>query len=428
MKANGNADQSFTNTLLNNGTPVTSGAAYKISANPGGHTPEEISVDPATGEVTFTKALYDKMTPPDLTRSTGPAARITIEATHQGRTASFTFTVTDHFSPRDNHSSVVLGPYIYVIGGVTQISSSGVPQDSDNEVWRSPDGGETWDRLEASDPAKRFSARYALTSAVLGNTVYVIGGQADGSGVPLADVVWSSENGADWTRVPSAAGPDNRLAPRFSHSSVVLDNAIYVINGLGSRTISRPAGTTVLPSIPIREVRKSSDGTNWTNIPITSEADGGAPFLSRNDFAMEMLDNKIYIMGARTGASSTGNDVLESSDGGLWTQVDTSGHRFTERRRHSSAVLGDTLYVIGGIGTTAAANERGDIWKSADKGRRWTQVAANAQVLGRSWHTSPVLGDAIYIIGGSKKIGGLQNDVWKSTDGGVTWNNVHKNP
>ena len=59
---------------------------------------------------------------------------------------------------------------------------------------------------------------------------------------------------------------------------------------------------------------------------------------------MEVLDNAIHIMGGTTVASRTGDDVLESSDG--------------------------ALYVIGGIEFTAAANEREDIWMSADKGRR----------------------------------------------------------
>ena len=72
VPANGNAPQTFTNTLLNNGTPVTAGAAYRISANPGGHTPEEIRVNEGTGEVTFTKELYDKMTPSDPARPPGP--------------------------------------------------------------------------------------------------------------------------------------------------------------------------------------------------------------------------------------------------------------------------------------------------------------------------------------------------------------------
>ena len=404
--------QTFTNELRLGTTPVTASVTYAITQPPGYTGP--ITLDPATGAVSFGRDVYDK-----VTRSRTPE-RVTVQATHQGRTASFTFTVTDHFSPRDKHSSVVLDPYIYVIAGQTRVPSSGVPSLASNEVWRSPDGGETWDRLAASDPAKRFSARFEHTSAMLGNTVYVIGGQADGRGTPMADVVWKSTDGVDWTQVSEAAGSANRLTPRYSHRAVVLGNEIYVINGLGldsTTTITR-----------IREVRKSLDGTNWTNVPIALPGAGGALFPPRDSFAMELLDNKIYIMGGTPVSSRTADDVLESSDGGLWTQVDTSGHRFTERRRHSSAVLGDALYVIGGIEPTAAANERGDIWKSADKGRRWTQVAANAQVLGRSWHTSPVLGDAIYIIGGSKKIGGLQNDVWKSTDGGVTWNNVHKNP
>ena len=410
VSTNRNAPQSFTNTLLNNGAPVTAGASYRISANPGGHTPEEISVDPATGEVTFTKALYDNMTPLDLTQPTGPPARVTVEATYQGKTASYDFTVTDHFSPRDKHTSVVLGTDIYVIAGRTRSASLSVSSLASNEVWRSPDGGETWDRLEASDPAKRFSARSHLSSAVLGNTVYVIGSR-EGVGTPSADVMWKSTDGADWTRVPEATNPANRLPARYSHRSVVLGNEIYVINGTGTSSF--------------RDIWRSSDGTTWTSVPIPS----GFTFFSRTNFAMEVLDNKIYIMGGETAVSQ--NDVLELSDTAPWVRVDTSGHRFTARIRHSSAVLGDALYVIGGIEPTTAANERGDIYKSTDKGRRWSpvpQAAANAQALGRSWHTSPVLGDAIYIIGGSKKVGGLQNDVWKSTDGGVTWRNVHKNP
>ena len=104
VPANGNAVQSFTNTLRLGTTRVTAGAVYSISANPGGHTPEEISVNERTGEVTFTKALYDTMTPSDPTRPTGPPATVTVQAAYQGKTASYRFTVTDHFSPRRLHN------------------------------------------------------------------------------------------------------------------------------------------------------------------------------------------------------------------------------------------------------------------------------------------------------------------------------------
>ena len=403
VSTNGNTAQRFTNTLRANGTALSSGVSYRIGA-PAGYT-GPITLDSATGAVSFGREVYDK-----VTRSRTPE-RVTIEATYQGKTASYTFTVTDHFSPRRGHTSVVAGGDIYVIGGNTQSGP-------DNEVWRSPDGGATWDRLAASAPTKRFSRRYSHSSAVLGNTIYVIGGGTNAA-TTVTDVVWTSEDGADWTRISAATAAD-RLAARFEHRSVVLGNEIYVING--------SVITTAVGVSNTRDVRRSRDGTTWTNVTITLPVDGGAPFPPRNDFAMEVLDNAIYIMGGTTVASGTGDDVLESSNGALWTQVDTSGNRFTARQRHSSAVLGGVLYVIGGIEFTAAANEREDIWSSADKGRRWTQVATNAQVLGRSWHTSPVLDGAIYVIGGSKQTGGLQNDVWKSTDGGVTWQNVHANP
>ena len=142
VDTNGNATQTFTNTLLADGAAVTAGAAYRISANPGGYTSEEISVDASTGTVSFTKALYDKMTPSDPAQPTGPPAVITIEATHRGKTASYTFTVTDHFSPRRYHASAALSGALYVIGGFDGT-------DSLNDVWKSTDGGVTWTNVHA---------------------------------------------------------------------------------------------------------------------------------------------------------------------------------------------------------------------------------------------------------------------------------------
>ena len=117
---NGNADQKHTNRLLiksgrdPEGTPVppaapgSPGAAFSITKKPAGLA-NEITVNAATGEVSFGRALYDKITPSDITQPTGPPQTVTVQAAYQGKTASYTFTVTDHFSPRENHRSVVLG-------------------------------------------------------------------------------------------------------------------------------------------------------------------------------------------------------------------------------------------------------------------------------------------------------------------------------
>ena len=92
VSTNGDTTQRFTNTLRANGTALSSGVSYRISA-PAGYT-GPIILDSATGAVSFGRAIYDK-----VTRSRTPE-RVTIEATYQGETASYSFTVTDHFSPQ----------------------------------------------------------------------------------------------------------------------------------------------------------------------------------------------------------------------------------------------------------------------------------------------------------------------------------------
>ena len=91
----------------------------------------------------------------------------------------------------------------------------------------------------------------------------------------------------------------------------------------------------------------------------------------------------------------------------------------SDESSHSSAVVGNDIYVIGGL---RGINRRNDIWKSGDNGAAWSQVTVNpasSVFSAREKHTSVVQGGALYVIGG----GGsgaitLFNDVWKSTDGG----------
>ena len=174
VSTNRNADgtykpQTYTNTLLHNGTPVTAEAAYSITGKPAGFT-GRITVNEATGEVTFGAAALDKV------NADGPQ------------------TVTIHFSPRRYHTSAVLNGDLYVIGG-----SDGTNDFDD--VWTSADRGVTW-RQAATTP--RYPARTAHSSAVLGGTLYIIAGSV--SGIGADDDIWRSTNlGSTWVNVH--AGP-----------------------------------------------------------------------------------------------------------------------------------------------------------------------------------------------------------------------------
>ena len=411
--------QTYTNTLLNNGTPVTAGAAYSITDKPAGLT-GQITVNEATGEVTFGKPALDKV------NADGPQT-VTIQAAYKGKTASYSFTVTDHFSPRDLHTSVVLGGDIYVIGGVTQklfvsltSGTPSTPQISSNEVWRSSDGGLTWDQVAGST---RFTDRANHGSVVLDGALYVIAGAAGNSGVTGRDDVWrSTDRGVTWSRV-TPAGASVSFPMDYSFASAVLGTTMYVMGGIKFGPLTR-----------YDQVWQSTDrGASWTDI--TTTATTSPPrFSARSATAAVVLGGpgaaKLYVIGGTTttGAGNNGlDDVWESSDGTSWTHVNASAaasDKFPARKEHSAVAVGDTVYVIAG---DQGGSTRRDVWTSGDKGATWTQATANAEFPARRNHASAARGGALYVIGGEGSTQ-LFNDVWKSTDGGQTWTNVHANP
>ena len=422
--------QTYTNKLLYEGKAVTAGVVYSITGKPAGITngiTNEITVDPTSGEVSFGKPLYDKMTPPVPPSATVPPSpvgpqTVTVQAAYQGKTASYTFTVTDHFSPRRNHTSVVLGSDIYVIGGETRSSSTSgsgssftvIPALQSDEVWRSGDGGLTWDQV-AGAGSERFPERAYHGSVVLGGDIYVIAGTHGSFGNSKRNDVWKSSNkGKSWTR--TAAGVTFPMDNRFA--SAVLNNAILIMGGL-----------RLSPLGALDEVWQSSDGTSWSKVTTS-----GTVFSPRFNASSVVLGSgsaaEVYLIGGYARApSSSLNDVWKSSDGASWNHVNsaTGTTKFPVRSGHTAVAVkdaagGDILYVIGGAQGSAP---RRDVWKSVDRGVNWTRVTAAAQFGARDNHSSVVLGGALYVIGG-KRGRGFYNDVWKSDDG-ATWVNVHKN-
>ena len=467
VAANGNVDQTYTNRLFYNGKPVNLGAVYSITGKPAGIT-NEIAVNPTTGEVGFGKPLYDKMTPPVPPSATVPPPpvgpqTVTVQAAYQGKTASYTFTVTDHFSPRRYHSSVVLGSDIYVIGGETRSSSTSgsgssltiIPALQSDEVWRSGDGGLTWDQVAGSN---RFSARTSHGSVVEGNDIYVIAGLYGQFGISGRNDVWKSNNrGESWTNIDSSVA----FPMDDSFASAVLNNIILIMGGV-NRTSSSD----------LNDIYKSSSGASWS--PTRTAASPGTVFSPRSDAGSVVLGSgsaaEVYLIGgykraapAAPGTPATPttpavpgtpavpaadlDDVWKSGDGVSWTHVNRTipatttpptpavvPTKFPVRSSHTAVAVkdaagGDILYVIGG--TITGGIRKRDVWKSVDRGVNWTLVTAGAQFGGRSNHSSVVLDGVLYVIGGDTA-GGFSNDVWKSaasatSAAGATWENVHKN-
>jgi hypothetical protein len=107
------------------------------------------------------------------------------------------------------------------------------------------------------------------------------------------------------------------------------------------------------------------------------------------------------------------NDVWKSGDGRTWLLADSSA-RWGARACHTSVVLRDTMWVIGGADWRGTVYS--DVWKSGD-GDSWILVTDTAAWGPKFTHGSVVLGDSMWVIGGGAYFPQLGNDVWCSADG-----------
>ena len=128
-------------------------------------------------------------------------------------------------SRRLRHEAVALGDELYLIGGNDRTNFF-------NDVWKSTDG-KSWTRVltdTLSPKSTQFSRRNLHATVVLGNALYLIGGY---DGTNFFNDVWKSTDGKSWTRVlTDTPNPKStQFSRRGGHEAVVLGNALYLIGG-----------------------------------------------------------------------------------------------------------------------------------------------------------------------------------------------------
>ena len=260
--------------------------------------------------------------------------------------------------------------------------------------------------------AGKFPVRSGHSSVVWNNAIYVIGG----IGAIDPNEVWkSTDRGKTWTQAPI---PKEFRGKRFQDSAVVWNNAIYVIGGDDHG------------GLKFDQVWKH-DGRSWTEVAT------GTKFSARSGHSSVVWEGAIYVIGGEENSRGRQNvhsdEVWKSEDGGkTWEEVTTTGPKFSARQNHSSVVIGTDIYVIGGYITNNSSTPRtrrfDEVWKSADGGKNWEKVGTTgAKLPVISGHSSVVLDGAIYVIGGAAGASGgssLSNKVWKSEDGGKKWEEV----
>lgn len=204
----------------------------------------------------------------------------------------------------------------------------------------------------------------------------------------------SPVSGSVWTCATTNAG----FTPRGGNASIVFNNKMWVIGGNNANTL-------------FNDVWYSSDGTNW-NVATTSM---GIP--GRSAVISVVFNNNIWIIGGAPGTGGGADDVWRSSDGTNWSCA-TSSAAFPLLIYQTAVVFNGSIWVIGG--STNDQNKgpvTNGVWYSSD-GTNWNCATPAADFPARSWHTSLVYNNNIWVIGGfSSSYSNKFSDAWYSADG-----------
>jgi hypothetical protein len=240
------------------------------------------------------------------------------------------------------------------------------------------------------------TARANHTSVAIDNHLYVIGGT--GSNGSLISVEHASINADGSLGLFQRVSGVNLVTARHAHSMITIRNNVYIFGGRDS---------TALLSI-----ERATIGTDRTLSTFSTLA-GVTLVTARYGHACAIVGNYLYILG---GFGNTALDSIEraviNTDGSLGAFVSVPGISLTMARYgHKARVVGNYLYVIGGTRGNSSLRdvERATINSDGTLGD-FTPVPSASLMTERAGHTVEVLGNHLYVVGGASS-NGIHNTV-----------------
>ena len=225
------------------------------------------------------------------------------------------------FGPRDGHAAVRLGGAVLVLGG----ASTG-DRLTTHDVWRSGDGGATFD-IATETPG--WCGRTHHEAVAHGARVVVLGGFGE---FGYCNDCWASEDGATWERLTASAA----WSPRAMHAAASFRGGLYVLGGYEGRGVCN-------------DVWASVDGAVWARVSQSS------PWTPRRGHSVVALgDDCLCLFGGESGSESLG-DCWTSCDGAAWSLV---AFDLPRRHAHAAACHSGGLLIFGGA--TTARSSGGD--------------------------------------------------------------------
>ncbi|HQY59879.1 MAG: hypothetical protein IPQ09_14540 [Myxococcales bacterium] len=241
-----------------------------------------------------------------------------------------TFDSSSDWSGRHTMGCVTHAGKMFIVGG------DGVHTPT-RDVWSSTDGV-AWTRVSANT---NYPARVLQPVFSFQDKLWVVSGQTFFSEFTLAyPDVWSSQNGATWTRVPTE-GP--LWAPRgMIFGPAVFKGRMWLVSGGLYDEPSRPE------RVQYDDVWSSADGVNWRrDLEHT-------PFIPRHMLNVDVFDDRLWVLGGASneqvlGQTSNLRDVFYTADGSNWYELVTPPG-YIGRHAASTWQFRDALYL--GLGNT----------------------------------------------------------------------------
>ena len=260
-----------------------------------------------------------------------------------------------------------------------------------------------------------FAPRDGAGAVVFANKMWLLGGwnPKDKATFPQTCIsdVWSSVDGATWTRQPDAPWEGRHTA-----GYVVHDGKMWIVGG---DAIQRHYQN---------DVWNSEDGVRWNRVT------DNVPWGSRVLHYTVAHAGRIWVIGGQSlpqfaaGEEVFYNDVWSTRDGVNWEQVTPHAPWSPRGMVGGSVVFRDRIWLIGG-GTydTPQHPQRqffGEVWSSAD-GNEWTCHAAHVPWHPRQYHETAAFDDHLWVLEGWNQAN--RNDVWYSEDG-AEWRELPDTP
>jgi serine/threonine-protein kinase len=239
--------------------------------------------------------------------------------------------------------------------------------DTDPAVWRSPDRGSTWTRVEGATSGLHESGDQAMQIVVEATPGVVAAGVDTSPAGDLDAAVWTSKDGSSWNRLTLSllTGPG--------------DQQILGAETMGDRLIA--VGSSTSPNGDREAAVWVRAGGAWTTV-----ADGSLGGVGDQQIdAVVAGDSGLVAVGSATSDGDIDAAVWTSADGRNWDRVPATGTAFggAGDQRMVSVIWVDGILVAGGSSTMNRGDADGAIWLSAD-GTHWERAPATlAEGVGR---------------------------------------------